>query len=239
MGQTALGLIQSFCYKSNLSAIAPTTLLSPTDPSTLQLIHLFYEVGRDLVSRKCWPQLKRTHTFTTSNGDPAYALPSDYYCSLLDTAWDTTNRWKLRGPQTDSGFNNLLWGYAPISTWSSYRIFGREGSDQFQVTPTPGASPINMQFDYISSSWINNAGTWGTTVTSDSATVAFDDDLMLLGLSVNWPDNKGLQYDRYLVQYEKLISKANARWNGSFKTMLSPDMRAWLYPNVAEGSWNI
>ncbi len=214
-------------------------MLAQTDPAILQLIHLFYEVGRDLVSRRCWPQLKRTYTFTTSNGDDAYDLPSDYYCSLLDTAWDTTNRWKLRGPQTDSGFNNLLWGYAPISTWTSYRIFGRNGTNQFQVTPTPGATALNMQFDYVSNAWINNAGTWGTTFTDDTATVAFDDDLILLGLSDRWAMNKGLDNGQYRAAYEKLISVANARWSGSFKTMLGPNFNAWFYPNVSEASWNI
>lgn len=238
MGQTALALIQSFCYKSNLSANVPSTLLNQTDPAILQLIHLFYEVGRDLVSRKCWPQLKRTHEFTTVDGTADYALPSDYYCSLLDTAWDTTNRWKLRGPQTDAGYQNLKWGYAPISTWSSYRIFGRDSTSQFQLLPTPGDA-FDMQFDYVSNAWINNAGTWGTTITSDSATVAFDDDLMLLGLSARWDFNKGLDNSQYLVAYEKLISAANARWNGSFKTMLSPDMRSWIYPNVQDGGWQI
>lgn len=238
MGQTALALIQSFCYKSNLTASVPTSLIGQTDPAILQLIHLFYEVGRDLVSRRCWPNLKRTYTFTTVNGDSAYALPSDYYCSLLDTAWDTTNRWKLRGPQTDAAFQELKWGYAPISVWSSYRIFGRDGTDQFELQPVPGDA-FDMQFDYISNAWINNAGTWGTTVTSDSATVAFDDGLMLLGLSAAWDMNKGLEDSEYRRQYEKLISVANARWNGSFKSSLSPDMRRWLYPNVSEGSWNL
>ncbi len=236
MGQTALQLLQSFCYKSNLSANVPTSLLAQTDPAILQLIHLFYEVGRDLVSRKCWPQLKRTHTFTTSGVDD-YALPSDFYCSLLDTAWDTTNRWKLRGPQTDAGYQNLKWGYAPISTWSSYRIFGRDTTSQFQVVPTPGV--VNMQFDYVSNAWIlNPPTTWGTTITLDTATVAFDDDLMLLGLSAKWMMNKGLDASQYQADYEKLISLANARWNGSFKTMLSPSDRGWFL-NLEEGNWNI
>lgn len=237
MGMTALQIIQSFCYKSNISANVPTSLLAQTDPAILQLIHLFYEVGRDLVSRKCWPQLKRTHTFTTDGVSADYALPTDYESSLLDTAWDTTNRWKLRGPQTDAGYQNLKWGYAPISTWSSYRIFGRDTTAQFQVVPTPGV--VDMQFDYVSNAWINNAGTWGTEITSDSATVAFDDELMLNGLSVRWLANKGLDFGLYEKAYESSISTANSRWNGSFKTMLSPSDRGWFYPNIEEGGWNV
>lgn len=235
MGMTALEILSAFVYKSGLSNV-PVSSVSGTDVSTLQLNQLLKEVGRDLVSRKCWPQLKRTHTFTTVAGTENYALPSDYYCSVLDTAWDTTNRWKLRGPQTDSAFNNLLWGYAPISTWSSYRIFGRDTTAQFQLVPTP-AEAIDMQFDYVSNAWINTAGSWSNTTMVDTSTFAFDDDLLLIGLSVVWPDNKGLTYERYQAQYEKLISNAVARWNGSFKTMLSPENNAWLYPNIAEGSW--
>lgn len=237
MGMTGLQILEAFVGKSGLSNV-PVTNIAATDASSTQIRQLLFEVGRDLVSRKCWPQLKRTHTFTTVNGTADYALPSDYYCSVLDTAWDTTNRWKLRGPQTDSSFNNLLWGYAPISTWSSYRIFGRDTTAQFQLVPTPGDA-FDMQFDYVSNAWINNSGTWSSTTITNTSTFAFDDDLLLIGLSVVWPDNKGLLYDRYQAQYEKLISNAISRWNGSFKTMLSPEQNAWLYPNISEGSWTI
>lgn len=242
MGQTVIQLIQGFCRKTNIPDPS-TSLASATDPNTRQLVNLFYEVCRDLRSKKCWPQLKKDFSFNTVNGVSSYAMPTDFYCTLLDTYWDRTNRWKLRGPETDARYNELLFGYAVIANQTHFRIFGLPGENQFQVTPTPGAGPLTLGFNYISSSFIKNSttGVWGETITFDADTCAFDDDLMLLGMSVNWPNNKGLQYEKYLADYNRLIQDAMARWQGSRKTRLSPEQYwpAAFYPNIPEGNWTL
>lgn len=237
MALTALQLLQQFAGKTNLPQPS-AGLASSTDPATIQLKYLLYEVGRDLRSRKCWPQLKRTHNFTTTNADYQYQLPADFYCSLLDVAWDTTNRWKLNGAVTDARWNDLTYGYAPIAVWSSFRIFGLPGTGQFEINPTPGSSAIDITFDYVSSYWIVSNGTWGESILSDDDLFAFDDDCLLNGLSVNWPDNKGLNYDRYKQDYERSIQNAAARWQGARKTSLSPN-RWGIWPNIPQGDWTL
>lgn len=232
-----LTLLQSVCYEANLPAPS-SGLASSTDPAVLQLIHLFYSVGRDLLQQKCWPQLKRVHTVTCTSGDTAYALPSDYYCSVLDAAWDTTNKWKMGGPLSDSQFNELLYGYAITQNRKSYRIFGRPGTDQIQINPDPSTGDV-LSFEYLSDAWIATASyaAWQTTITADTNLTAFDDDLMIAGIKFKLYREKGWQYQPYEQEFKNQIDKAQARFNGSQKTSL---YKTWPYPgyaNMPEGNF--
>lgn len=232
-----LQIVQSFCYEMGLNPV-PTTLLSVTSPVTNQYIYLLYSTGRDLLQARCWIQLKRTHSITTVLGDDTYALPSDFYCSLLDTAWNTTQKWKLRGPLSDSRYNDFLYGYGIYTNQTYYRIFGRNGTDQIQLQPVPPAGEV-IKFDYISHHWINNAGTWSETITSDSATTAFDDDLLILGMKWKYNQAKGNEYLSMQSEYEDKIGKAQARYKGDRKVSLSPSDYFMAIPNVPEGSFNV
>lgn len=230
-----LQIVQAFCYETGLNPV-PTTLLSVTSPTYNQYLYLFYAVGRDLLQAKCWLQLKRTHTITTVAGDTAYALPADFYCSLFDTAWNTTQKWKLAGPLNDSRYDEFLYGYGVYTNQTYYRIFGRNGTDQFQIQPEP-SNAETLKFDYVSHHWINNAGTWSETITSDSATIAFDDDLMILGMKWKWNQQKGTEYAAMQAEYYDKIGKAQARWKGDRKVSLSAYEFWSLLPNVPEGNF--
>ena len=50
MMKTALSIVQSVMYRENLSA--PSSLVSQTDPATLQLIHLLNETVEDIRSAR-------------------------------------------------------------------------------------------------------------------------------------------------------------------------------------------
>lgn len=237
-----LQIIQSFCYETNQPA--PSTLLSVTDPAVNQLISLFYAVGRDLRQAKCWPQLKRTHSFNTVSTDYQYALPADFYCSILDTYWDTTNKWKMYGPITDSTFNQLKNGLATVSSTYYFRVFGRLGSDQFEIYPTPGTSVSTLQFDYMSSYWLGTGSapyTWSEAIVADTDVCAFDDDLMILGLRSKWNQAKGLDYADLQADYANRVSAAQARFAGNKIINMYPSgpLAAGLFPNIAEGNWTL
>lgn len=153
-----LELVQAACYELNIPA--PSTLVSPTSQSDLQLVNLFYSVGRDLTSMKFWPQLKRNFAITLVAGQGSYQLPQDFQAAIPQTNWDRSNRWAMVGPMTDSGFNYRLYGYATVENRRAFRIFGPDQNPnsvtggQFQVDPVPGSSGDVLSFDYISKSWL-------------------------------------------------------------------------------------
>lgn len=235
---SVLEIAQAFCYESNIPAPA-AGFYNSTSPADLQLKFLIYAIGRDLRQAKCWPQLKRTTTITTSNGDDAYALPSDYYAPLPATHWDTTNQWQML-PVSDIEFNELLYGYYDTPTRTFYRIFGRNGTDQFQVYPTPGSTALTLKFDYMSKFWIlTGASTWQETISADADTVAFDDDLMILGLKMKWYQMKGLDWTPLAEEYRMKIDRARGRWEGSRKTSLTGGTGFLNIPNIPDGSYTL
>lgn len=233
-----LQILQTVSYEGNLSILSPTStgIASSTDPAVLQLLSMFNAAGRELLKAKCWVQLKRTHTITTVAGTTTYTLPTDYYCSLLDTFWDTSNRWKMIGPLSDSQFNTVFYGYAVIADRKVYRVFGRNGTNQIQLFPDPGTGDV-LTFDYISNAWILNSATWQTTVAADANTVAFDDDLMILGTKALFYKEKGWAWEPFYQDFKSRIDAAQARYNGSKKISLYPGTPYLWYPNIPEGSW--
>lgn len=236
---TVLHLIQYACYEMNIPA--PSSVFGSTDPSVLQHLNNLYATGRDLRQAKCWPQLKKNYQFTTSNGASSYDLPSDFYCSLLDTYWDTTNRWKLAGPETDARQNELLYGYATFSNREYFRIFGLPDGKQISVYPTPGTTTLTLSFDYIQKNWILHSAAWQETLGADSDTTAFDDDLMILGIQWRWKKQSGFDYQEDQQEYQSKIDKAVAKWQGSKKgTMFFQNaLLAGLSPNTPEGNYTL
>lgn len=240
---TVLELIQSFCYQINISAPASVAPVQ-TAPGTLQLIHLFYDVCRELRQAKCWPQLKKNHSFTTSNGDPSYPLPTDFFCSIYDTYWDQTNKRKLAGPLTDSRFNELQFGYITIANQECFRVFGQKGVDQFQLYPTPGTTNLTLSFDYLTKNFLGTGAapyTWSEAIAANADICAFDDEILMLGLKSKWYQMKGLDYTAFQADFANKVSAAQARWQGNRKVSMYPRLGGLpgLNPNIPEGSFTL
>lgn len=209
---TAAQICKNACYESNITA--PSSFYGSTDPAALQLLHLYYAVGRELRQAKCWPQLKRVHTITTVSDDTTYSLPSDFYASTLDTFWDQTNQRRVLGPATDSEFNQLLYGVTTVNE-KAYRIFGLPGTQQIQILPTPGDDDV-LSFEYISKNWIYDvsAEAFVEEITADADSAVFDDDLMTLGVKAFLQRAKGMEYQQLLTDFRERIATAEGRFQG-------------------------
>jgi len=162
-------IAETVCNSINMQPLIG--LYGSLDSNARQLLALIEEVGRDLRNTRAFPQLKKIYTFTTVNGQASYNLPNDFFCKSLDTEWDTSNKWKLLGPETDSMFNERVYGYVELENRTSYRMFGNNdtgygGSGQFHITPTPGTSPVTLSFEYTSKNYILPR-TWTTGFFAD------------------------------------------------------------------------
>lgn len=159
MGKTALQLVTSACYLSKLTP--PSALISATDSSSLQLLELFYETGRELRNIRWWPQLKKRHEIRLISGRDSYPLPADFYAAIPDTQYDQNNNWQLQGALPDGDWNERLYGYFTIENRKAFRVFGPDinkvsGGGQFKVHPTPGDGEqgVVLSFEYLSKSWL-------------------------------------------------------------------------------------
>jgi hypothetical protein len=156
MMKTALSIINSVRYRMNLSALA--TLVTPTDPDELQMIHLLYAVCEELRQSRCWPQLKRYYTFETVDTVKSYQLPLDFYSSLLQTHWNEEESMPLISSVSDGEFAAYLHSGSPASTNYTWRPFGRDENPassvgQFVVNPTPSAAQT-LSFEYLTRSFL-------------------------------------------------------------------------------------
>lgn len=159
MAFTVLQLIQKACYRSNLPA--PSALVGSTDPATLQLLELFYEVGEDLRASRNWDQLKRQAIFTLTPFIDSLTLPGDFYCFVPQTMWDRRNNWQLAGPQTDQAWTYQVNTWATTEGRRTYRVFGQNVNTntdygQLKIHPTPGEADAGqlVTVDYISRLWL-------------------------------------------------------------------------------------
>ena len=224
MALTILQLAQEFAAARNLPI--PTTLVLSSladDPATAQILSLIYATGRELRQARDWIQLKKTATLTTVDGTATYAIPSDWYSFLYDTGWNSTTKLPLLGPVPDYFLNYELYGAAPTGALTQYRIFGLPGTNQITIFPTP-SSVETLNYDYLTKNWIGTGSapyTWSEAIVNDADIMAFDDELMILGLTWKWYQAKGLDYVALAEEQKSKLDQAMNRFKGSYTGSLS------------------
>lgn len=159
MALTVLELIQSACYAAGITA--PSAVVGETAVSTLKLLNLFYETGRDLRQSRCWSQLKRRHVIELKAGRNQYHLPEDFYAAIPQTHWDQQNNWEMFGPSSDDVWAYRTYGYATLENRKAYRVFGpalnpNDARGQFYINPAVSSTEdgAELVFEYISRSWL-------------------------------------------------------------------------------------
>ena len=236
---SVLDLIKSACRRS--AQTVPTTLVTSPSDFELQYLEVFYELAEDLLSRGLWPQLKKTHTFTTTSAD-TYAFPTDYYAACVDTAWDTTNQWPLKGPVTDSEFARQTYWFGPTYTKTTFRIFsGPLTGDKKPFQMVPVAADLDFAFDYISNLFIydSTGATGKALVTADTDICVFPEETIKVGWPHFWYKSRGQDNSKAEAQYEKMISRTIFRLVGPVISSRTPHGDTLVPFNTAEGGWNV
>lgn len=152
---TALDCVKSFLYRENIPVPAGISFESPTDPATLQLLHLLYAVCEELRQVKVWPVQKRKYSFDLEASRTQYPLPQDFYAPLLMTHYDQDDTELLDGPLSDHEMGYRLYGLSRGYAQKGYRIFGPDfnpntGKGQFEIDPSDSAGGRTISFEYIS-----------------------------------------------------------------------------------------
>jgi hypothetical protein len=93
---TAGQIINDALVEVGLSSV--TDPFSDLDPNVVQMQTLLKTVGRETLREHSWTILRKQATFTTVQGTPSYAIPSDFYVMEDQSGWNRTNRLPLGGP---------------------------------------------------------------------------------------------------------------------------------------------
>lgn len=155
-----------------------SALVSGGTTQTALIHQAIVETGRELRANFLWPQLKKTHTITTTADDPSYAFPGDFWRMINRTQWDQTNQWEIYGPMLDSEYNLFQYGVVQSYTRKRFRVFGADANGgEFFLQPAPSANET-ISFDYIRSQWFlpkdwsaSESVTSGTTYRSSAGNI--------------------------------------------------------------------
>lgn len=155
MSMTVLALVQAAL--ADLWAEVPTSIVSATNVTQIQLRNLLYSECRHLRNRRVFPSQKKIHTFDTSSGVSTYQLPRDFYAAIMDTQYNNDEKQRLLGPVPDGYFAYLTKGIGSSTENFTYRIFGPDNNPnsaggQFNINPTGPTDAVELSFEYITSS---------------------------------------------------------------------------------------
>lgn len=209
---TLAEIVQNVCDQVLISR--PASVVGNPDRTARQMLALINVGGKQLARVKNtfkggWQALEKVHTFDTVAAEDEYALPSDFENLLMETAWDRSNYWMLRGPTSPMLYQQVASGLvAPSnlrSAWRIRRVAGGATADRkFTLIPEP-SSVQSMAFEYLSNGWVSNAAgdTFANGFTADDDVPVLDAYLHELDLRWRFRMAKGLDYGGYLAEFEQ------------------------------------
>jgi hypothetical protein len=182
----------------------PSAAFSSTDDTVEQFIRLVYIEGRDLLKRYDWNQLIVVESLTCLATAPQTGYPVAAFERMAQGTdmWNTTRKYRVIGPATSEEWRDLI-------TWTvaTYPQYWRIIAGVLNIY-----APVlndNITYEYISNKWILQAGvTAATTLSADTDTFRFPENLMELGLVWRWKQSKQLDYAEDMRTYQIALDDA-------------------------------
>ena len=217
----------------------PVTVIDNTDPIARQLLALAQREGKQLMRTSDWAILKKEHTFSTSSGTAAYALPSDFDRLVLETSYNRSDNDILTGPISSSEYQLVNHGMATTGTTEKFRLKAASNALKFELDPTP-SSTQTIGFEYVSTQFCQSSGGSGQAVwTADTDTGILDETTMEMGITWRFKAAHGLEYGEDFKQYQLEVRQAVAR-NGSSPVLQLDDARKLIVgPYQSDGNYGL
>lgn len=178
----------------------PTSIVSNTDATAIQLFTLLNRVGKEIAQRYEWSSLTKQTSFTTLAAETQTALPADFDHILNDTMYDRTTGWVIYGPYSARQWQRDK-AFVSAGSFYTFRIRGK----QVIFTPNPPAGD-SVYYEYLSTYWVDSdADGLGDRAlfTADTQTTVFEEDLLIKGGVVRFKQAKGLEYAEDMNRFEK------------------------------------
>jgi hypothetical protein len=220
---------------AELNTPAPTVVIGSQTDQIQQMLTFARAVNDDLLAEHDWQVLQTRYSFTTSNGVSAYSWPTDVERWINGTFYDRTNRWEMAGPRTPRQWEWLITSnIAPAGPIERFSIFG----DKIQLYPTPGATPLTFNCEYISNNVVLDGSTGAPKpdYTSDADICVFDHRVVVYGIKLKWLDAKGNDTTSALSDYRRALSNALGTDAPAPQVSLLPQCDRHAL-NIPDGSW--
>ena len=213
----------------------PTTVIDNTDPIARQLLALAKREGTQLMRATAWPILLKEHTFSTSSGTAAYAMPADFDRLVNETVYNRSDNDIFSGPLTPAEYQLQNYGTASSGTTEKFRLKAASNALKFEIDPTP-SSTQTIGFEYVSSYYSQSSGGTGQAAwAADTDTGILDESLFELGLTWRFKQAHGLDHAEDYRQYQLELRQAISR-QGSSPILSMDDARRLI---VSPYSYNL
>lgn len=234
--KTILKIIQTVASELNLPV--PNVAVSANDQNISKLIALVRATCDVLLSEYDWQFLQTRYTFSTTQGQTDYPLPSDIDRFLSNTSYDTASRRMLVGSLTPQQWEYLQATNSGTNPTQMYRVW----NNVIAFNPAPGAAAINVAMEYISKNYVIDGGTGNAKddFTQDSDICRFDSRVVVFGTKYRWLASINQDTTAALVDYRRAYEMAKGSDTPSQRLNLLGGRRLHLLSgaNIPEGTWN-
>ncbi len=209
--------------------LVPAEIANPhtiTDPNIVQLLVFLKAEGRRLAAAHDWTDLQVSYTFPTVNGQPTYALPSDFGRIISETIWDRNEDRPLVGPATAQVWEALQSGGPNVVIGTAFRIFG----EILYLYPTP-TSVRTIAYQYQSAYWTRQSGsTPGEPLESDKPETTYSGEdiplfshrLLVSAVKLRYLKAKGMPAQDTQDEYDSALSIALGNSSNSASISIAP-----------------
>jgi hypothetical protein len=215
---TSLNIINDSLFELGMISTAFANPYTSTDANAIVSRYLLKALGQELVRKRPWSHLQKTHTFSTVNGTESYALPADFIGMVPSTEWNRTTGIRLSGPTGPRGWQVLKSSLNGAGTPDyMYRVYG----NKLYLYETPTTAET-IAFEYQSAYWVVPSGETTPTLEAPTAitdTLWFDKRLLVAGLKMRVLMQKG--FDASAAQNDFEVAMAEASGNDGAHPVLS------------------
>lgn len=208
---TLLSIIQDVA--DLVGAQRPSAVIGSSDQTARRMLAQIKLECALLVKRHHWSALIREATITTAAGTASYAVESDFDRILVDTAWDATNYWQMKGSLTPAQWQ---WAkrsqVAQPSNRRRFRVKWDSASlaREVFIDPTPSADDESLVYEYVSNNYCQatGGGALKSAWSVDTDVPLLPEMLLQLGLRWRYLNSRGLPYLEEKKEYNDELFRA-------------------------------
>jgi hypothetical protein len=232
-----LELVTQFCQQTGLPV--PAAVIGTNEGHSVQMRALLNKVVMDL-GQYTWQQSDRRVTWVSIAGEDQGALvdilgaDGDYRSMIPNTLWDVTEQRPIYGPVSDS-----VWQYykAVVNPGPIYQYTIKR--DHLLLSPNMPAGHTLSAAMYSNFVVIGVGGVYKEFITADDDTFIFPNIVALRGLTWNWKEAKGEDWEASQQLYLDAVAN-NLVKDTATRVRLDDDInRAIPGIVVPAGSWPV
>jgi hypothetical protein len=174
-----------------------------------------------------------------------FSMPADYRKWINQTQWDRTNNWPMLGPISPQEYQWAASGVVQTGPRERYRqVYMSSGLPGIRLWPPPNGvdAPATLSYMYLSSYWVLSSASPPVpkaTITADTDTCVFSDDIMIAGLKSRMWRAQGYDSTAYDQDYARIFSRVLSQDGGAQVLVASRRRYPYLLSpmNVPDGNW--